>query len=98
MLLLFTDIVVYCRDERYCCYLQIVSFIVAMTGIIMITYVESGIASEDMWGSVLVMVGTAGAAAYKVRNRSQGHMSPCLQCRSLFVILTFYYLYIPGAI
>ena len=47
---------------------QIVSFIVAMTGIIMITYMDSGFDSEDLWGSVLAMTATAGAAAYQVHH------------------------------
>ena len=48
--------------------LQIIAFIVAMTGIIMITYMDAGITINDLWGSVLALVATAGAAAYKVKS------------------------------
>ena len=47
--------------------LQIVAFLVAMAGIIMITYMDKGFASHEMWGAMLALVATAGAAAYKVK-------------------------------
>lgn len=53
----------------YCYYdvlFQIIAFIIAMTGVIMILYLEDGFVSSDIWGGILTMISTAGSAVYQV--------------------------------
>ena len=38
----------------------------AMTGICVFTYMDGGFATEGMWGSILAVTSTAGAATYRV--------------------------------
>ncbi|KAI0221924.1 putative thiamine transporter SLC35F3 [Lamellibrachia satsuma] len=69
---------------------QIFAFIVAMIGISIITYMRLGSGSSDMWGAIMAIVATGGAACYKVLfKRFFGAANACqismfLSCLGLF--------------
>ena len=67
----------------YHCYIH--AFILAMAGVIMVTYTEAGFTAQDVWRCLLIMVATSGAAAFKVIVSNVIHYHCSLGCTYIMI-------------
>ncbi|ELU01641.1 hypothetical protein CAPTEDRAFT_198890 [Capitella teleta] len=74
--------------------IRIVAFILGMTGTICLIYIEKGSANSNMWGAILVIISTAGAAFYRVLFRKiigdipSGQLAFTTSCLGLFNVVS----------